>query len=503
MRSPILLGLLLSVAGLAGAAPTDAPPTVAGPEALFDNGVAFCQRSRRTEIRCLDVPAMLSLGDAERARLLDRAAAVGFNAVSFEAPLFGPRGLCRRFGSVDPDAAAAFTRTLEACDLRRIYAFPVLFNQSCVDALASTATASTRTRFFNDTRALGWEYWALGQAAGLKVLGRPLAQSAAVGGWLLYRGPWPGGAPLAGGAAAADNEEYARLRNWSLWAVRAARKAGYRQELGMGLWIQGDLGPGPAPNPVFAAGSGTSGPPLAPLAEVSFAPEDLSRQASELDVLPPVPGADAEKVPGLADADGAGRVPGGLDWDAVEALVGKMPVSGQFGFLEVTLDAQDWYLVGGRLGQAADKAEVPVLWRQDWRTPPHDERLKRLSAPQGLAGLEGPWPDDDWPLDGTSIWPSDSEEESSAPFRIGSARLGVSKGKPVLEVLLTRPAVLTADFGGAIPLKHHFRSRKPSILHKVPLEGLPKGKAFLVRLRADSPRFGTCKLATRWMWAPK
>jgi len=599
VRTLAVLAVLACAAGQGlRAAPAErgageAPPPVPGMELLFDNGRSFSLQGQRLPLRCLDAPDLLALAPAQRVEALDRAASAGFNAVSFEAPLFGPRGLIRRLGRVDDAASLAFTRTLEACAQRRIYAFPVLYPPTAVDGLIGTATA--RSLFFSGRNAQGWESWALRQLAALRVRGRPLVQVPVVGGFVLYRGPWPGGPPLTsgtvpgsvaaavaaaqpadagaagapgaaavpasgaaagpGGAAASAaplsasasasasapasaamatatatataldaSREGLRLRAWATWTVKVARKLGFVQELGIGFWPRDDLGKGAASD---AAGAGTqaptsvdsgagkagasggpaSGPPLATLSEVSFSAEALTQQSKDLDVLPPVPGSDAEK---MDDSDAVPAAPpspwdlDGLDWGAVEALLASLPTATQLNFVECTLDSEDWYRVGGRLAEAAEKAEVPVLWRQDWRSASRFERGKRLAAPPPLAGLSGPWPEDDWPADGDSVWPlNEAPSPSTAPFHVRGLALARREGKAVLEVKLTRPASLTVEWGAALPLAHEIRSvGGAKALHHIILPGLAKGAWVLLRIRADSPRFGACLLRTRWIRAP-
>jgi hypothetical protein len=508
------LGLALA-ASLVGA---EGPPPSAAMEGLFDNGRSFSTPSRRVALRCLDVDGLLGLSDARRAQVLDKAAAAGFNAVSFEAPLFGAQGLCRKLGAFDPSAAQAFTRALEACDLRRLYAFPVLYPPSGVDGLIGTATA--RAVFFAGRHAWGWQCWALRQTAALTVRGLPLTRAPVVGGWILYRGPWPGGPPMgesataavAQGAEAKDAAEQdaaaqdgQRLRAWTASTVRYARRLGFRQELGVGLWARDDLGGGQADQALDASIAGP--PPVAASAAVNFSPEDLNRQSQDLDVLPPVAGAEAQGVDDSAVVPAAPMNPWdleGLDWGAVDALVTGLPMAGQLNFLEFTLDTEDWYGVGTRLAASADKAEVPVLWRQDWRSASRYERGKHLTPPPPLAGLEGPWPDDDWPIAGAALWPADDGYgPGTAPFRVQS--LGLKRGPDglVLTVRLSRAAELSAQWGSGLPLGSEAAAEDVTQLERrVELTGVRPGSWFLLRLKAVSPRFGTCLLRTRWVRAP-
>jgi hypothetical protein len=502
----LILGLCLCAA----AARAEAPPAVAGLEFLGDNGRSFSLPGQRLPLRCLDLPGLLALGEAQRAQALDRAAAAGFNAVSFEAPLFGPQGLVPKLGAFDRDAGASFTRALEACDLRRIYAFPVLNPASSVQGLVGAA--APRAAFLAGRNALGWQTWALRQLATLTVKGHPITRSPVVGGWLLYRGPWPGGMPSPGSQAqgadeSATAQDLPRLRAWAAWTVKVARKLGYSQELGLGLWGREDLSasaPAPDAPPGAAAGSG---PPLAALSEVSFSAQALNEQSQALDVLPPVPGSDAARVDDGALVPAAPANPWdleGLDWESVDKVLTVLPMASQLNFLEFTLDTEDWYRVGERLAQAADLAEVPVVWRQDWRTASRYERDKRLAPPLPLAGLSGAWPDDDWPAAGESLWPpTGTPGPETTAFAILPPRLLRKGRKLVLELQLTRPASVSVDWGKSVPLDHQARSDgKPKLIHRFTLDGPGPGAWFLLRVRGESERLGACQLRTRWIRAP-
>ncbi|HXB96827.1 MAG TPA: hypothetical protein VNZ54_02165, partial [bacterium] len=461
------LGLVPLLLALAWAPPlaADAPPAVAGQERLFDNGRGFTTLTQRLAMHCLDEPGLLALGPDDQAKVLDQAAAAGFNAVSFEAPLFGPQGLCRSLGTVDEAQRQQWTRLLEGCALRQLWAFPVLYTPQAVDGLVGTGTA--RAVFFAGRNALGWQSWALHQASKVMVRGQGVTATTTVGGWLLYRGPWPDGPPVNDRPAPATPTAEARLRAWAAWQVRLARKLGFRQELGLDLLAKQDLGaeggPGPEaaqaqPQPDdTAAAAGAA--PVAALSTVSFSAQALAEQGSELDVLPPVPGA--EKTEGLDDSASVPAAPAspwdleGLDWPMVEGLFQSLPLASQVDFLCLTLDSQDWYRVGDRLAAAAQTAEVPVLWRQDWRGASPYERRKHLAGTAPLAGLIGPWPSDDWPAVGEALWPPrEQPSPATAPFYVRACRWEKDAHGPVLVVQLSRPADFTLHWGSRPPLEH-------------------------------------------------
>jgi len=488
-------------------------------DVLSDNGRSFDTWDRRLALHCLDAQDLPAMDAVQRGKVLDRAAAAGFNAVSFEAPLFGAHGLCHPLGTWDAKAGLALTQTLEACGLRRLYAFPVLYPPAGVDGLIGTSTA--RAVFFSGRRSLAWQCWALRRMSALTVQGVPLARAPQVGGWILYRGAWPGGPPLLPGAvdpaagarplspaAAASSNDPLRLRLWTTSTVQFARKSGFIQELGIGLWARDELGAASPEAPQSLDASAAGPPPMAAPSDVSVSAQDLQHQSQALDVLPPVAGADTLDVDDSAILPAAPETPWeleGLDWPAVETLLSALPMATQLNFVEFTLDTEDWYEVGTRLAQAADKAEVPVLWRQDWRSATHYERGRHLRAPAPLAGLSGPWPDDDWPdAGGKALWPlSPAASPATAPFMVRGVSLQRKGDGLILKVRLSRPAKLTVEWGRALPLLGMAIAEDgPGISRKVTLTGLPKGVWFLLKLKAVSPRYGTCLLRTRWVRAP-
>jgi hypothetical protein len=510
LKRPLKWSVLFCAALAARLLAADAAPPPAAMDPLFDNGRSFGTWDRRLALHCLDVPGLLALGPDQRGQELDKAAAAGFNAVSFEAPLFGAQGLCHPLGRVDADAGTALTQALAACGLRRLYAFPVLYPPAGVDGLIGTATA--RAVFFSGRRSWAWQCWALRQMAALTIQGAPLTQAPEVGGWILYRGAWPGGPPVVSGSAqdsspSAASLDPVRLRLWTTSTVQFARKLGFRQELGIGLWARDDLGAAPAEAPPSLDASADGAPPMAAPSEVSFSAQDLERQSAVLDVLPPVAEANALDVDDSSVLPVAPDNPWeleGLDWPAVESLFTALPMASQLNFVEFTLDTEDWYEVGKRLAQAADKAEVPVLWRQDWRSASRYERGRHLAAPAPLAGLSGPWPDDDWPADGGALWAMpEASVPQSAPFRVQGLSLERKGDRLVLKVRLSRPAKLTVEWGRTLPLiSMAIAPDEPGITRRVTLTGLGRGAWFLLKLKAVSPRYGVCLLRTRWVRAP-
>jgi hypothetical protein len=197
----------------------------------------------------------------------------------------------------------------------------------------------------------------------------------------------------------------------------------------------------------------------------------------------------------------------GLDWGSVEGLFSRLPLGSQVDFLELTLDTEDWYRVGERLAEAAQAAEVPLLWRQDWRTASRYERNKRLAPPPPLAGLIGGWPDDDWPPKGESLWPlNEAPSPQTSPFRFSSAKLSTENGEVIFTLTLNRPAAVSVSFGQALPLDKQTASPtkdRPKAEHRFVLRGVSPGKPFLLKVQALSPQHGTALMRTRWAQAPK
>lgn len=502
------LGLAFYVLALAASLHADGPPAVPAMARLFDNGRAFTTLQRRLPIRCLDLPGLLSLPTADQAQKLDRAAAAGFNSVSFEAPLFGPDSLAPKLGAVDDGKRQALGRLLDAFALRRLYAFPVLFPASAVDALGGTDPA--HVTFFAGRNAVGWEAWALEALAKTPVKDGSVTACASVAGWILYRGPWPDGCPLPGRPAALTPSVEARLTAWAAWQVKVARRLGFRQELGLGLWAKRDLGVDAPADAADVASPAGSPAPVAPLSIVTFDPTALNQEGAALDALPPVPGDDAQKVDDSASIPAAPASPWdleGLDWGQVDDLFQRLPTLSQLNFLEFTLNSEDWYRVGDRLAEAAGKADVPILWRQDWRKDSSYERQKHLAPPAPLAGLVGPWPDDDWPDAGNALWaPQDPPRASNAPFFVRAWTW--EKGPtPVLLVQMSRPCDMTLRWAKKAPLNRSVTGAKagkgPRVEQHFELEGLKPGDWFLMRLEAHSPTFGSAVVRTRWMQVPR
>jgi hypothetical protein len=513
-----LFGALAFWLGSAASFADEAVPRAFGFDHLSDNGRNFITSEASLPLRCLDLPGLLALPEKDQDLVLDKAGSAGFNAISFEAPLYGPQGLAQTLGQVDAARSGALVRLLAAMAKHRLYAFPVLWTPAAADALIGTVNA--KTAFFNGKNSLGWEAWAARNLAALKLdQGEPITATAAVGGWLLYRGPWPGGEPKQGAAPeAVTPSSEAWMRNWARWQVQVFHKAGFTQRLGLGLWAKRDLGAAddaslaaPAPAVDLQRLANTEAEEGAPFAPLSGGADDSAGNTPPTqapDILPAVPGKAGVAAMEGASATAAAATPWdleGLDWDRVEAFLANAPLNTQVDFLEFSLDTEDWYRVGDRLAEAAAKAEVPIVWRQDWRTASRYERGKRLEPPAPLAGLAGPWPDDDWPGDGESIWPS-KEEHSGAvvPFQIRQVELARKGGKILLTAELNKPATLTVRWGKGWPLDHEWHSQgRPKTAQTLPLVGAAPGQWLLVQVRAQSLGGALAVARAHWLRAPK
>ncbi len=471
-----------------------APAFAAGMPLLTDNGRCFIAAGRRPDFACLDEPGLLERKPAACDAILKAAAAQGFSAVSFDAPLLGKAAAARRSAGLAGPPTRALRRVLGACRKFGLYAFPVLYPPSAVDALIGTQTA--RAVFFGGRRSWGWQRWALGRLASLKVGGRPLGRCPEVGGFLLYRGAWPGGIPGATTPTSASAKaDAAWFRAWVSATVVAARRDGLRQELGIGLVLGEDLGQDPAAPPDAPDGGapGSGGPPLAPL-------DPHATAVPSSDALPPVPGSpgggidDSGILPPAPDSGMPGAPHGG----ALATFLAAFPRATQVDFLEVTLDSEDWYGAGAFLARAAREAGVPVLWRQDWRDVPDYERGRRLRAPLPLAGLCGPWPHDDWT---PGLWRYDPRDPREHPLRVRSVRLRRARGLVVLDVDTGGPARIVARWGRHLPFRHRVRVPEgPG--SGAPLGRMAPGTWFLLRLTADEPGYFGAVWRTRWMKAP-
>jgi hypothetical protein len=497
------LALLLAPAGAYAVAAAAALPP------LMDNGTAFITKEARLPLRCLDAQGLLALPVEEQTELLNKAAVSGFNAVSFDAPLYGPQGLVRELGKVDGGAADNLKQLLAACGRRRLYAFPVLWTPASADALVGTRSA--QGAFWSARNSLGWQAWSLRELAKLGAGPEAMTNTSAVGGWILYRGPWPDGAPVTGRPAPGSPTAEARLRAWAGWQMKLLRKAGFTQRAGLGLWVKQDLGTVTvgAGEPSLE-GAAADGAPFSELSSPDLAANTGGDKSAALDTLPPVPGY--EVSPGSDEDVEFGLAPPrtpwdleGLDWDQIEAFIRNAPLGSQIDFLELTVETEDWYRVGDRLAAAAGKAEVPVLWRQDWRTASRYERQKHLEAPEPLAGLVGPWPDEDWPGEGESIWPpEDAGSPPLPPFAFRHVKL-VKEGAQVLALVeLNRPAALTLRWGKAWPLTKETASKgRAKAELRLPLPGVEPGQWVLLQARATAPHSGAAVARARWLRSPK
>jgi hypothetical protein len=470
--------------------------TAAPLERLRNNGALFVRGEDRMPLRCLEAADLLSRAPSAQDAELDRAASAGFNSVSFSAPIFGPDGFCKKLGSMDSDRVGSFKSLLARMEAKRLYAFPVLWNDAAVDAFEKAGGGSAK--FFVGKIQNQWQAWLVRELLRGPSGDVSLSSTAAVGGWILYRGPWPGpkrrGAEQsdAGGAQAFTSA----LRSWLLGQLRALRQAGAVQMAGADMMLKGDLG-AKAEVDDPSLGPKEGGVPVAELKqdETSLADSDA------MDKLPPLPGQ--EKVTGESVA-GPALTPWdleGVDWDSVARALREIPVSTGLDFMELTLDTEDWYRVGDAMAQASDKdRQAPLVWRHDWRNASRYERQKRLEPPEGLAGLMGPWPDNDWPDAGESIWPNEAKADSLSRALVFKYMEVLSKeGKPVLALHLNKPSQVFLSWGKRWPPSKASASTDPALVHELVLKGAHFGDSILFFAVAKSKRWGGAALRCRWI----
>ena len=468
---------------------------------LRQNGAQFVAEDKRYPIRCLDQPRLLDYAPSDARRILARASAAGFNAVSFNAPLVGNNGLVDARGKIQVKVKERLVSLLDAAGKENIYLFPVLWSPSSVNALLGTVGGDQRY-FWSYKTHMQWQGWLLKQLA--EEAG--FAKNPAVGGLLLYRGPWPGPYP-EGSVGRGSPGGKARMRfvrtlsRWASWQVRVASRLGLRQPKGMGFWFlkdlplvrkamdmdEGDLrvdGEAPAPLPPLPGSGG----------ELELVDDAL------LDVLPPVPGE--EKIVDKSGKPVYEAASTQIDWEAFTSAYRSIPLSSWLDFMEVTFDTEDWHRVADKLsGVSREDLEVPLLWRHDWRASSSYERSKRLEV-EGLAGLSGPWPGDAWPGSGEAIWqPLALDSDSGRNMALDFKELKFEKNAGTWELTCrtNRPSTVHAHWGDKLPLDHRMSRQDKSLVHRVQLEGAREGDKVLLTIRADSDRWGRAVLRTRWV----
>src|SRR6185369_14706112 len=89
------LGALALWLGSGASFADEAVPRAFAFDHLSDNGRNFITSEASLPLRCLDLPGLLALPEKDQDQVLDKAGSAGFNAISFEAPLYGPQGLAR------------------------------------------------------------------------------------------------------------------------------------------------------------------------------------------------------------------------------------------------------------------------------------------------------------------------------------------------------------------------------------------------------------------------
>ncbi|MES2202630.1 MAG: hypothetical protein V4498_10295 [candidate division FCPU426 bacterium] len=349
---------------------------------LFCLGAAASAAGRISQIRCLDVPDLLEQSASSQEGLLDKARAAGFNSVSFSAPLYGPKGFSAKLGALENSRINAFRRLVGGLEKRGLRGFPLLWDAQAMEAFGRAGGGSSQ--FFIGSVQNQWQVWLLKSLVKASSVGK----SPGIAGWILIRTEWPGLHP--GAQSAVSNA----VPNAWLAAGRAAlRDGGATQPVGMGILLGPDFPNVRQDNASFEVSAPDQDtPPLAPrIPHETILPDEVLA-----DKLPPLP-RDGDKIAaGLA----------GIDWTALGSSAKELAQAANMEFTEWTFDSEDWRRVGAALASVArNHSPVPMIWRQDWRVPSRYERRKHLNIPNGLAGLSGPWPDEDWPDAEETIWP--------------------------------------------------------------------------------------------------
>ena len=286
----------------------------------------------------------------------------------------------------------------------------------------------------------------------------------------------------------------APLRGWLLWQLRALRQGGATQMAAVDIVLKHDLGASAASMDEANGVSETA----VPVAEMKTETTVLA-DPSTMDHLPPLAGA--EDASGDTNFAAAALTPWdleGVDWDSVGRALREIPASTGLDLLLLTLDTEDWYRVGDAMAGSVEKdAQVPVVWRHDWRSASRYERQKRLEAPAALAGLCGPWPDNDWPEAGESIWPVDEKLSKALAFKY--IEVLSDEGHPQLGLHLNRPGTIDLDWGKQWPPEKRSASHDKALVHKLSLKGAHFGENVLIVARASSKSWGRAVLKARWI----
>ncbi len=451
---------------------------------LEQNGAVFTRGGDPFPLRCLQADALLSLSPPAQDSLLDKAVLEGFNAVSFDCPLEGPQGLAPAFSYPDPGRLEAFNALLGRLNSRDLRAFPVLVRAADVAAWNLAFHAGPES-FWTGAEQQKWQYFLLkqlGQATDRG--GRPVKDNAAVGGWILYRGPLPGDA--------GDFERWARAQVF--WMKGLA----FRQLKGLALCPAGQSWEpaAQAESPTAAA----SAPDASPSAQAG----DLSPSALAQEPGPQDQGADST----TPDAGGAAAAPAPAgeipalaplppplpDFDPLRRALQRMQAPTQLDFCEVWLgppasEGQRWQLNRW----ARRDLDLPLVWRVDFAGMA-PSALRDFTDPGGLAGLCSPLPGD--PDSSRPLWSLKSGSTLVA-LRLREVSAGMRDGKACLRLLFNRPASCRVSWGKALPLKGR-AGLDTALVDYLPLPGLKKGDLFLARVRADSEKWGRAAAGLAW-----
>lgn len=174
-------------------------------EPLGQNGFVFTTAGEPCPLRVADLPDLLSMPAERQEQALDRAGLLGFNAISFECPLFGGGGLyASPRAQPDPAFRQALVQALARLRVRLLYPMPALWTEASTTLLEQSLGLAPGD-FFTDPRALKWQAYQLQGLASLSdAQGATLPAFEGLGAWIVYKGPAPASAQAFSGWAEAQ-----------------------------------------------------------------------------------------------------------------------------------------------------------------------------------------------------------------------------------------------------------------------------------------------------------
>jgi hypothetical protein len=163
---------------------------------LDQNGCVFTQSEMPLPLHVLRADGILDLGRRVQNDLLNDAAAVGFNAITFNLKFFGQGGLFPEGKDVDGQRLMELLDLIGRMDERSLYVFPLLWTPEEVRDFEKSGSGEAGSFWTADWSRQEQEHMVSTLAKSLDAQERPWASEGLVGGWVLYRGPMPGQGPL-------------------------------------------------------------------------------------------------------------------------------------------------------------------------------------------------------------------------------------------------------------------------------------------------------------------